>query len=49
MIYSEMIYNLRKLDSIDIVDKFNYLVIFKEAEQEKYYVKLLKMDCKSLL
>ena len=34
VIYSEMIYNLRKLDSIDIVDKFNYLVIFK-AEQEK--------------
>lgn len=41
VIYSKMISKLRKkkkLDSIDIVDEFNYLVIFKEAEQEKYYV-----------
>ena len=38
VIYSKMISRLRKLDSIDIVDKINYLVIFKEIDQEKYYV-----------
>ena len=34
VIYSEMIYNLRKLDSIDIVDKFNYLVILKKQNKK---------------
>ena len=29
-----MIYNLRKLDSIDIVDKFNYLVILKKQNKK---------------